>query len=268
MFSESYDDGGDSANDNSDTAVLFCSTSSRKDTEDTQYAAETDVLEGIQGTILSDDEYESEGEDIEYFGKLFKSPEPSVGQNVKRSSRKSSMPSKYSDYVLNKNVKYGIDKANGEVERFKATLVAKGFNQREGIDYEETFSPAVNFFTIRCILSKAINNKWPLFQLDINNAFLYEELEEDVYMSIPEGYSDKNDKRVCKLVKSLYGLKQASRKWNEKLTFMLINNGIVQSLNDFSLFVKNDKDVMLIWLVYVDDIFAIGNNVNEINKFK
>nr|GEZ18688.1 ribonuclease H-like domain-containing protein [Tanacetum cinerariifolium] len=97
-------------NDNSDTAVLFCSTSSRKDTEDTQYAAETDVLEGIQGTVLSDDEYESEGEDIEYFGKLFKSPEPSVGQNVKRSSRKSSMPSKYSDYVLNKNVKYGIAK--------------------------------------------------------------------------------------------------------------------------------------------------------------
>nr|GEX05948.1 ribonuclease H-like domain-containing protein [Tanacetum cinerariifolium] len=162
-------------------------------------------------------------------------------------------------------VKY---KSNGDVERFKAKLVAKGFNQREGIDYEETFSPVVKIVTIRCILSIAVNNKWPLFQLDINNVFLYGELEEDVYMSIPEGYSDQGDKRVCKLVKSLYGLKQAPRKWNEKLTSMLIENGFKQSLNNFSLLVKNDKDFMLILLVYVDDIIVTGNNVDEINKLK
>ncbi|GKC94392.1 ribonuclease H-like domain-containing protein [Tanacetum coccineum] len=148
-------------------------------------------------------------------------------------------------------------KANGEV-MFKARLTATGFNQREGIDYEETFSPIVKIVTIRCILSIAINNKWPLFQLD----------KEDVYMSIPERYFDNNDKRVCKLVKSLYGLKQAPIKWNEKLTSLLMDNGFVQSLNDFSLFVKNDKDVMLILLVYVDDIIATENNVDEINNFK
>ncbi|GKA95552.1 ribonuclease H-like domain-containing protein [Tanacetum coccineum] len=79
---------------------------------------------------------------------------------------------------------------------FKARLVAKGFNQKEGIDYEETFSPVVKIVIFRCILSIVVNNKWALYQLDINNALLYEELEEDVYMSMPEGYTDKNDKIV------------------------------------------------------------------------
>ncbi|GJR35708.1 hypothetical protein Tco_1211392 [Tanacetum coccineum] len=77
---------------------------------DPQYATETEVLEGIQGTALNDDDYDSEGEDIEYFGQLFESSKPIVGQNVRRSSRKASMPFKYKDYVLNKNVKYGLDK--------------------------------------------------------------------------------------------------------------------------------------------------------------
>ncbi|GKB90531.1 ribonuclease H-like domain-containing protein [Tanacetum coccineum] len=230
---------GDAAKDqshvqteNTDTIDLSGSSPSRKVNQDNQYATETEVSEGIQNTTDNDDNYESEGEDLKGSGQLFESLDQQA------------------------------------VERFKARLVAKGFNQREGIDYEETFSPVVKIVTIRCILTIVVNNKWPLFQLGINNAFLYGELEEDVYMSIPEGYSDQGDKRVCKLVKSLYGLKQAPRKWNEKLTSVLIENAFKQSLNDFSLFVKNDKDVMLIQLVYVDDIIVTGNNVNEINKFK
>ena len=75
--------------------------------------------------------------------------------------------------------------------------------------------------TIRCAITLAINKGWKLFQLDINNAFLYGELEEDVYMSLPQGYFTKNDNRVYKLSKSLYGLKQAPRKWNEKLVSFL-----------------------------------------------
>ncbi|GJU09331.1 ribonuclease H-like domain-containing protein [Tanacetum coccineum] len=85
-----------------------------------------------------------------------------------------------------------------------------------------------------------------------------------IHTRLPEGYFDKADNRVCKLVKNLYGLKQASRKWNEKLTCVLIENDFIQSKNDFSLFTKNKNGVFIDLLVYVDDIVITGNNVDEI----
>ncbi|KAJ0881528.1 putative RNA-directed DNA polymerase [Helianthus annuus] len=159
-------------------------------------------------------------------------------------------------------------KANGEAERYKARLVAKGFNQREGIDFGETFSPVVKMVTVRVILKLAINKGWPLYQLDINNAFLYGSLSEDVYMSLPQGYFDNEKNKVCKLVKSLYGLKQAPRKWNEKLTSVLLDMGFVQSLCDHSLFVMCKGDVLVVLLVYVDDIVVTGNSLPEITRVK
>ncbi|XP_035842124.1 uncharacterized protein LOC110922450 [Helianthus annuus] len=162
-------------------------------------------------------------------------------------------------------VKY---KANGEIERFKARLVAKGYNQREGIDFSETFSPVVKMVSIRCVVCLAVKNKWPMFQLDINNAFLYGSLSEDVYMSLPPGYYSKEETKVCKLVKSLYGLKQAPRKWNEKLTEVLEKIGFKQSLCDHSLFILCKDFVVVILLVYVDDIVLAGNDVNEMGKVK
>ncbi|GJW33590.1 ribonuclease H-like domain-containing protein [Tanacetum coccineum] len=118
-----------------------------------------------------------------------------------------------------------------------------GFNQKEGIDYDETFSPVVKIVTVRCLINLAVQCDWPLFQLDINNAFLYGDLTETVYMKLPDGYFDKNDKRVCKLKKSLYGLKQAPRQWNAKLTQALVEDGFVQSKSDYSLFTKADSVV-------------------------
>lgn len=159
-------------------------------------------------------------------------------------------------------------KSNGEVERYKARLVAKGYNQRERLDYEETLSPVAKMVTIRTVITIAVNSRWKLFQLDINNDFLYVELDEDVYMSLPPGYHDKSNTQVCKLLKSLYGLKQAPRKWNEKLCGALFEFGFVQSVNDFSLFVKSGNNCFLALLVYVDDIILTGSSVDEINKVK
>lgn len=122
--------------------------------------------------------------------------------------------------------------------------------------------------TVRYLIALSISNKWPLFQLDVNNAFLYGDLYEDVYMQLPLGYYEKNETRVCKLNKSFYGLKQALRQWNEKLTTALVENGFKQSLNDYSLYTKDTDGIFLALLVYVDDIVITGNNVSEIEKFK
>lgn len=159
-------------------------------------------------------------------------------------------------------------RSNGEIEIYKARLVAKGFNQKEGIDFDETFSSVAKLVTVRCVISIAINNGWVLPQLDINNAFLYGDLDKDVYMSLPLGFFNKGDNKVCKLIKSLYGLKQAPRKWNEKPTSFLLDFGFYQSKNDYSLYTFSQKNVFVILLVYVDDIIVTGNSETAIENVK
>ncbi|GJR59137.1 ribonuclease H-like domain-containing protein [Tanacetum coccineum] len=154
-----------------------------------------------------------------------------------------------------------------KIERYKARLVAKGFSQKEGFDYLETFSPIVKMSTVRCMLNVAICNNWNLFQLDINNGFLYGDLSKDVYMTLPPGFDNQKGK-VCKLNKSLYGLKQTPRQWNVKLTTALLENGFVRSKFDYSLFTKKYDKVFIALFFYVDDIVIIGNDVSEIEKFK
>ncbi|XP_076956093.1 uncharacterized protein LOC143631129 [Bidens hawaiensis] len=157
-------------------------------------------------------------------------------------------------------------KSNGEIDRYKARLVAKCYSQREGVDFDETFSPVVKMISVRCVISLA--NDWPLFQLDVNNAFLYGDLNEEVYMKLPEGYFSNDDTRVCRLVKSFYGLKQAPRMWNAKLVSALCDIGFVQSKCDHSLFIKSEGSIFLVLLVYVDDIVLTGNDSAAIENVK
>lgn len=158
-------------------------------------------------------------------------------------------------------------KVDGSIERCKARLVAKGFTQQYGLDYEETFSSVVKMPTVRSILAITSNKGWPVFQLDVNNAFLHGDLHEEVYMKVPGGLSAPTG-HVCKLRKSLYGLKQASHQWFAKLLSALQDQGFQQSLNDYSLFIKKSADLITIVDVYVDDVLTIGTNQAAIQALK
>ncbi|GKB71124.1 retrovirus-related pol polyprotein from transposon TNT 1-94 [Tanacetum coccineum] len=143
----------------------------------------------------------------------------------------------------------------GSVEKYKARLVAKGFTQQEGIDFKETFAPVAKMVTVRALIALATHNNWLLEQLDVNNTFLHGDLYEKVYMKVPQGYTTSlPPNTVCKLNKSLYGLKQANKQWFTKLTDFLTSLHFQQSHADTSLFTLTQDGHTTLLLVYVDDI--------------
>ncbi|XP_015165801.1 uncharacterized protein [Solanum tuberosum] len=161
-------------------------------------------------------------------------------------------------------VKY---KSTGEVERFKARLVAKGYSQQEGIDYKETFSPVVKMVTVRTIVALAASRQWHIHQMDVFNAFLHGELDDEIYMQLPQGFVSQREK-VCRLTKSLYGLKQAPRQWNHKLIEALLKLKFQQSQHDHSLFINKAEEGIIIILVYVDDMLITGSSLKLIEDTK
>ncbi|KAG7528122.1 GAG-pre-integrase domain [Arabidopsis thaliana x Arabidopsis arenosa] len=152
-------------------------------------------------------------------------------------------------------------KSDGEIERYKARLVARGFTQKYGEDYLDTFAPVAKLHTVRVVLSLATNLEWDLWQMDVKNAFLQGELEEEVYMRPPPGLEDKEAPgKVLKLNKAIYGLKQSPRAWYHKLSTTLLGRGFKRSEADHTLFTLPSQEGIVVILVYVDDIIISGND--------
>ena len=161
--------------------------------------------------------------------------------------------------------------ANGNVDRHIARLVAQGYSQTHGVDYEEVFSPVVKYSSIRTLLALANKHDLEIHQMDVKTAFLNGHIEHDIYMSQPDGFVDPDHPEyVCKLRKSLYGLKQSARCWNQTLDSFLTKNGYRRSDADNCIYVKSIKDSngfisFVILAVYVDDIIPVSNDINMLN---
>lgn len=159
---------------------------------------------------------------------------------------------------------------DGTMERYKARLVAQGHTQKFGLDYEETFSPVVRFESIRSVVALAAEHRLKLHQMDVSTAFLHGELAENVYMRQPEGFIDSGKENlVCRLKRSIYGLKQSPRCWNTALDSHLKEMGFKQSKSDPCLYMKCDSEgARFLVAVYVDDIVLGGENEAELKSVK
>ncbi|KAK2429756.1 putative mitochondrial protein [Trifolium repens] len=157
---------------------------------------------------------------------------------------------------------------NGTITRNKARLVAQGYTQIEGLDFDETFAPVARLESIRLLLGVACILKFKLYQMDVKSAFLNGYLQEEVYVEQPKGFVDpKHPNYVYKLKKALYGLKQAPRAWYERLTQFLEEQGYRKGGSDKTLFVKEERGKFIIAQIYVDDIVFGGMSNTMVQHF-
>ena len=156
--------------------------------------------------------------------------------------------------------------SKGEISRFKARLVARGFSQKEGIDYKETFAPVVRINSLRLLLGLASSQKMIVHQLDVKTAYLNAILEEEVYMELPEGFGEKGT--IVKLKRAIYGLKQAGNTWYKTFREFLEVNNFKKLKSDSGVFCRRKGKEFEIIAVYVDDCVVIGKNVEIVEKLK
>ena len=145
--------------------------------------------------------------------------------------------------------------------------MAKWYTQKEGIDYEETFSPVAMLKSIRILLSIIAYYDYEIWQMDVKTAFINSNLEEEIYMIQPEGFIAKNQEHmVCKLKRSIYGFKQASRSWNIRFDQAIKLFGFEQNLDEPRVYKRHQDKVAMFLVLYVDDILLIGNDVGVMSS--
>ena len=158
------------------------------------------------------------------------------------------------------------------VKTYKARYVAKGYSQVSGIDYKETFSPTANMTSVRSLMQIAVQHDLEVHQMDVKTAYLHAPIDCELYMEQPEGFeveSETGQKLVCKLNKSLYGLKQSGRNWNKMLHDFLSENGFIQNPADHCVYTKEtSKGEKIILIIWVDDLIIAGSNSQTIQNVK
>ncbi|KAK1645758.1 hypothetical protein QYE76_063563 [Lolium multiflorum] len=158
---------------------------------------------------------------------------------------------------------------NGTVVKHKARLVARGFVQREGVDFEEVFAPVARLDSVRLLLAVAAQERWEVHHLDVKSAFLNGELKEEVYVLQPPGFAKSGSEgKVLRLHKALYGLRQAPRAWNAKLDTSLARLGFVKCPSDHAVYTRTKDGGRLLLGVYVDDLIITGTSTAAIGEFK
>lgn len=155
-------------------------------------------------------------------------------------------------------------KSDGDIDKYKARLVAMGFSQTQGFDYNETYAPVAKLTTLRILLSIAAQMDLKVHQMDVKGAFLNGDLSEEIFMELPEGFKKGNT--VCKLNKSLYGLKQASFSWNQKFNQFMLGIGFKRCMKDRCLYVKDGIKCYV--LLYVDDLLISCTDQQIIDNIK
>jgi hypothetical protein len=151
--------------------------------------------------------------------------------------------------------------AVGTLDRYKARWILWSFTQRTGVDYDETFSPIVKLATVHMVLATAVSHDWPIQQLDVKNDFLHGTLSETVFCCQPMGFTDPaHPDLVCRLRKSLYGLKQIPQVWYSRFATYLTTMGFIEAKSDTSLFIfRRDSDTVYL-LLYIDDIILTASS--------